>query len=342
MKKKRLGKTDLMVTPVGMGGIPIMRLNMSEAAKVVRGVLDLGINFIDTAYVYQDSEEKIGLGLKGKNRHDVVIASKSQALDRKTLLQHIDEGLKRLGTDYIDVYQLHNVPLDKIDKIMGPDGAYEGLCEAVEQSKVRHIGFSTHDLRVAKKLLTTHKFEVIQIPVNFIETEFLEEVVPLAEKLDVGIIAMKPMGGGILEDVNLAVRFLMQYESLVPDPGIEKIEEMEEIIRIVENPRALTEEEKKKIEHIRREIGPRFCHWCNYCQPCPQGIPIGTILNVKSIAKRTPLKRLITRFGSSIEKAEECTECKECVERCPYDLPVPELLKQNLAYYRQLKTKLPI
>ena len=145
------------------------------------------------------------------------------------------------------------------------------------------------------------------------------------------------MGGGIFEDANVAIRFLMQYESLVPDPGIEKIEEMEQIIRIVKDPRPLNEQEKKKIEKLREETRPRFCHRCNYCQPCTQGIAIGTVLNVKSLAKRLPLQRLINRFGEKIKKAEDCTECRECIERCPYNLCIPELLKESLVYYRKLE-----
>ncbi len=341
MERKSLGKTNLMVTSVGMGAIPITRLNKTEAAKVVRGVLEMGVNFIDTAYGYQSSEEKIGLGIKGKNRKDVVIASKSTATNKNLFLEHLEEGLKRLGTEYIDVYQLHNISLAKIDEVMGPGGAYEGLCQAIKQGKVKHSGFSTHSARCAKETLINYKseFEVIQVPVNFIETKFLEEVIPLAEKLNIGIIAMKPMGGGIFEDANIAIRYLMQYKSLIPDPGIEKLEEMEEIIKITENSRALTEEEKEKIENIRREIGPHFCRRCDYCQPCSQEILISQALNIKSMVKRMPLKELITRFGPNIEKAEECTECKECLERCPYNLPIPELLKENLIYYKGLKSK---
>lgn len=337
MRKKRLGKTNLMVTPVGMGSIPIMRLNKGEAVKVVGGVLDLGINFIDTAYVYQDSEEKIGQAIKGRKREDLVIASKSPADDRETILEHIDIGLKRMGIDWIDVYQLHGVSSDNMDKRMGAGGAYEGLREAINQGKVKHPGFSTHDMQIAKELLKMQKFEVIQIQVNFIETEYLEEVVPLAESLDVGIIAMKPLAGGVIEDANLAFRFLMQYESLLPDPGIENVEEMEEIIKIVESPRPLADEEKRKIGRICREAGTKFCHWCDYCQPCPQGIPISDVLNVKNIAKRIPRSRLINNFGPGIEKAEECTECNQCIERCPYHLSIPQLLKENLVYYRELE-----
>jgi predicted aldo/keto reductase-like oxidoreductase len=142
-----------MVTAVGMGGIPIMRLRKSEAVRVVRGVLDLGVNFIDTAYIYQDSEEKIGEAIRERNKRDLVIASKSPADDRKTILRHIAIGLERLGVDYLDVYQLHGVSQDNLGQRMGRGGAYEGLVEARKQGKVKHLGFSTHNMEVAKELL---------------------------------------------------------------------------------------------------------------------------------------------------------------------------------------------
>ena len=107
MEKIRFGRTGLMVSKVAFGGIPIMRLSLPEAVKVVRGALDLGINFIDTANAYNDSEEKIGEAIRGIPRENLVIASKSQALDKKTFLEHIDLSLKRLKVDYLDIYQMH-------------------------------------------------------------------------------------------------------------------------------------------------------------------------------------------------------------------------------------------
>lgn len=339
MEKKRLGQSGLMVSPVGMGGIPIMRLGRTDAARVVRGVLDLGVNFIDTAYGYSDSEEKIGDAIKGRNRQDLILASKSPARDKKTILEQIDRGLERLGTDYFDLYQLHGVSGSDMDERMGPGGAYEGLLEAINEGKVNHSGFSTHDPRVAQELLNTQKFETVQVHVNFLETEYLEEVVPLAERLDVGIIAMKPLAGGVIEDANLAFRFLMQYESLVPDPGIQKLEEMEEIVEILEDSRLLSQEEMRKIETIREEVEDQFCHSCDYCQPCPQEIDISLVLNVKSFAQRNSLARLVSTFGPGIEKAEECTECNDCLERCPYSLRIPQLLKENLVRYQRIRNQ---
>ena len=124
---------------------------------------------------------------------------------------------------------------------MAPGGAYEGLQEAIEKGKVRYPGFSSHDMAEAKKLMLTEKFEVIQIPFNFVDTDPEAEVIPLARKMNLGFVAMKPLKGGLLKDANLCFRYLAQFTEIVPDPGIEKIEEMEEIIRVVEDSRPLTD-----------------------------------------------------------------------------------------------------
>ncbi len=340
MRKKVFGKTDLMVTPVAMGGIPIMRLSKKEAVDVVRKVLAMGVNFIDTATGYGDSEEKIGKALKESRRQDIVIASKSLALDKKLFLEHVDLSLKRLQTDYIDIYQFHWVNSEeRMKEIMEPGGAYEGLEEAIKRGKVRYPAFSSHLMPVAKKLMLTEKFDVIQIPFNFIDVEAEKEIIPLARKMNLGFISMKPMGGGLLEDANLCFRYLAQFSGIVADPGIEKAEQMEEILRVIEDPRPLSLEEKKKIKRIREELGKEFCHRCDYCLPCPQDVPISKVLTVKSVVKRMPWERVVKWMDPVIKKARECTECEECLERCPYNLAIPELLKKNISFWEECKRR---
>ncbi len=340
MDKIEFGKTGLMVSKVGFGGIPIQRLSKQEAVDVVKKVLDLGVNFIDTANGYGDSEENIGEAIKRMKREDLVISSKSGITDKKTFLEHVDLSLKRMGLEYIDIYHLHGInSKEKMKKIMNPGGAYEGLQEAIKQGKVRHAASSSHHLPEAKELMLTEKFEVVQIPFNFVDKEAEKEVIPLARKLNMGFIAMKPMGGGLLDNARLAFRFLVQYPGIVPDPGIEKIEEIEEIVKIVENTGPLTEEEKNEMQKICEELGKEFCHRCDYCQPCSQGIPISTVLIVKSIVKRMPIQNAMAWIDSAVEKAEECTECRECMERCPYNLEIPELLKKNSAFWEESKRK---
>ena len=340
MRKEVFGKTDLMVTPVAMGGIPIIRLSEKEAVDVVRKVLDMGVNFIDTANGYGNSEEKIGKALKERKREDIVLASKSGAPDKKTFLEHVNLSLKRLKTDYIDIYQFHGVNSEeKMKEVMGTKGAYEGLEKVIKEGKVRYPAFSSHRMPEAKKLMLTERFDILQIPLNFIDTEAEKEIIPLAGKMNLGFIAMKPLGGGLLEDATLCFRYLAQFPGIVPDPGIEKAEEMEEIIQVIENPRPLSPEEEKDIERMRQELGKEYCHRCDYCQPCSEDIPISSILIVKSLIKRMTFESVVEWIDPAIKKARQCTECEECLERCPYHLAIPELLRVNIALWEEYKKK---
>lgn len=340
MERVRLGKTSLMVSRVGLGGIPITRLNKEEGIKVVQKALDLGINFIDTARGYEDSEEKIGQAINGRKREEIIISSKSSALDKATFLEHLDLSLEKLGTDYIDIYHLHIVnSREKMRRVMSEGGAYEGMVEAIRKGKIKHSGFSSHSLSVGKELMLTKKFEVVQVALNFVDNESEKKIVPLARKLDMGFIAMKPLGGGLLEDAEIAIRYLLQFEGVVPIPGVEKFEEIKQIVQIAKNPRPLTSGERVKMERTRRELGKEFCHRCDYCQPCPQEIPISTVLTLKSMVKRFSLENILRNHEANVVKARECTECEECVERCPYNLSIPQLLKKNIAYFEKLKNE---
>ncbi len=340
MRKKVFGKTNLTVTPVAMGGIPITRLSKKEAVDVIRGVFAMGINFIDTANGYSDSEEMIGEALKGRKREDIVIASKSMAPDRKLFLKHVNLSLKRLQTDYIDIYQFHGVSSEeKMKKVMGPGGAYEGIEEAIKRGKVRYPGFSSHFMPVAKEMMLTGRFDVVQIPFNLIDVEAEKEIIPLARRMNLGFISMKPMGGGLLEDANLSFRYLAQFSDIVPDPGIEKVEEMQEILRVIEDPRPLSVKEEEEIEAIREELGKEFCHRCGYCQPCSQGISISSVLTLRSALRRMPWQNNFDWLDPAMQKARECTECEECLERCPYNLAIPELLKKNISLWDECKRR---
>jgi len=189
----------------------------------------------------------------------------------------------------------------------------------------------------AKTLILTEKFDVIQIPFNFVDKEAEKEIIPLAKKLNIGFIAMKPLGGGLLENARLAFRFLVQYPEIVPDPGIEKIEEMQEILEIIKETGPLTDDEKTGMKKIEDEIGKEYCHRCDYCQPCSRGINISTVFIMQSCVKRMPIENFYKWMDPVIEKAKECTECRECVERCPYNLEIPELLKKNIEFWKKCK-----
>ncbi|MCL2068649.1 MAG: aldo/keto reductase, partial [Oscillospiraceae bacterium] len=250
MEKIRFGKTGLMVSRIAFGGIPIQRLGIQEAADVVRGAINLGVNFIDTAHGYTDSEEKIGLAVKqgGIPREDLVIATKSPAMDKKAFLEHVDLSLKRLGVDYIDIYQHHGISSqDAYDRVFAEGGAYEGMQDAISAGKVRFAAFSSHSIPLSLKIMREGKFAAVQLPFNYVDDDAANEAIPLAKELDMGFIAMKPFGGGLLGDARMSIGYLMQFDSIVPDPGIEKLSEIEEIVSIVNSGGKFTEADAKEI-----------------------------------------------------------------------------------------------
>jgi len=328
MKKTRLGKTELMVSELAFGGIPVQRHPWDQAVEEIRKVLDMGVNFIDTAHGYTDSEEKIGEAIKAYPRESLIIASKSPAMDGDGFREHLELSLKRLGVEYIDIYQHYNVSgPEKMATVLGPGGAWEAMQKAMDEGLVRHPAFSAHSLETAKQMMLTRNYEVTQIPFNFVDNAAEKELIPLARELDMGFICMKPLGGGLLDNARLCFRYLRQYHGIVPDPGIEHAWEMEEIISIYSDNSPLTTEETRQIEQIRGELGASWCHRCEYCQPCPEGIPISTVLAAQSMTRRMPLKKALSMLRGPMEKAAKCSECGTCEERCPYDLPIRELLK---------------
>jgi predicted aldo/keto reductase-like oxidoreductase len=338
MKSVRLGKTGLNVSRVGFGGIPIQRLTEGEAVRVVRRCLDLGVTFLDTANGYTTSEERIGKAIAGR-REQLIIATKTGARDRDTAREHLELSLKRLNTGYVDLWQFHGVSTpEAYERVLGPDGAMEAAQEALQAGKVRHVGITSHSMDVALQAVPSGHFETIQFPFNFVANEPLAELVPLVREHDLGFIAMKPMAGGMLDQANLAIKYLLQFENVVPDPGIEQVEEIEEIVGIVNGSWELTPQEQHDLERVRSEMDARFCRRCEYCQPCPQEVPISTVMNLRSFWKRFPAERF---FGGGLERAVDsarnCAECGECEERCPYHLPIRQMLVENVAFYDRVR-----
>jgi predicted aldo/keto reductase-like oxidoreductase len=339
MKSVRLGKTGLRVSRIGVGSIPIQRLTEPEAIRVVQRCLELGVTFFDTANGYTTSEERIGKALAalGGRREQAIVATKTAARDRATALEHLELSLKRLEVEVLDLWQLHNVSsVEAYEKVLGPGGALEAARQALEAEKVRHVGITSHSMDVALEAVPSGLFETVQFPFNFVTNEAVEKLVPLAKEHDVGFIAMKPFGGGMLGNANLAIKYLLQFDHVVPDPGIEKIHEIEEISTILAGPWELTAAEWEQIARIRAEVGVRFCRRCGYCEPCPEGVRISLVMNLPSVWKRMPAERLTTgNLSAAAQTGRNCIECGECEEKCPYLLPIREMIAENMAIYER-------
>ena len=323
------GKTGMKIKRVGFGGIPIQRISQEDTNKVIDELEKCGVNFIDTARGYTVSEEYLGNALKGR-REKFYIASKSMSRDYESMKRDIEISLKNLQTDYIDLYQMHNVKPAEYDTLFGEDKAYRALLEAKEQGKIKHIGITSHGLETVEKVVESDKFETIQFPYNIVENQ-ADEVFKRAYEKGVGTIVMKPLAGGAIDDGTLAMKYLLSREYIdVAIPGMDSPQQVIENTDVLQN-YELTEEDNKKIAKIKSELGTNFCRRCEYCLPCPKGINIPQNFFLEGYYNRYNLKDwAVDRYRglAENERASNCIECGACQKKCPYELPIIDMLKK--------------
>ncbi len=329
MEYRILGKTGLSVSVIGFGGIPVQRISKEEAVKVIERAEELGINFIDTARGYGISEAFIGEALK-ENREKWIIASKTMVRDKEAMKTDIDISLRNLQTDYIDLYQFHNVrTMEDYKSILSEDGAYAALEEAKVAGKVRHIGITSHSLELLKIAVESGKFETIMYPYNIVETQ-AQDLFKRAYELNIGVIAMKPMAGGALTDGTRAMKFILENKSITTAiPGMASIQEVEENSKVGCSFAPLTHEEMEKALKDASELGDEFCRRCGYCAPCHRGIDIPTMFMISGYKERYNLATWAEeRYAAMKKTAVDCTECGACEGKCPYNLPIRKMLKE--------------
>ena len=328
-----LGKTGLKISRVGFGGIPIQKVDGDGAKKLMQAVVDSGINFIDTARAYTVSEELIGEALVGM-REKFVIATKSMARTADAMQADIETSLKNLKTDYIDIYQIHNVTMEQLKVVCGEGGALEALNQAKADGKIGHIGLTAHSLEVFEYAASLDWVETLMFPYNIVETQG-EEIIKKCKKNNVGFICMKPLAGGALENAGLAMRFIAANDDVtVIIPGMCNETEVEVNVSAVCDKSPLGSDELAEIERIRRELGTNFCRRCNYCQPCAAGINISGVFLFGGYLERYGLEDWArARYATLPNKASACIECGACETRCPYNLPIREMLKKYAASF---------
>ena len=338
MKKIRLGKTELMATIPSMGCLPLQRCDRDYGVRLVRAAYEAGINFFDTANAYTDSESKMGEALHDV-RGEVILATKSAAKTRDGVLAHIENSLRNFRTDYIDLFQLHNVAA--LPNAADPNGAYAGALEAQRQGMVRHIGVTTHRIGVAEECVDSGLFETMQFPFCYISSERDLALAELCREKDMGFIAMKGLAGGLLTNARACQAFMSRHDNVVPIWGIQRFGELQEWLD------AAAEEERNGgawddpeiwdfISRERRELSGTFCRSCGYCMPCPQGIEIRNCARMNMLLRRSPWQQYFTpEWQAKMAKIEDCLECGACSSKCPYELDTPSLLKAMLKDYRE-------
>src|SRR5690554_3418567 len=230
---RRLGKTNIDVTEIGLGGIPLQRLNVDEVKEVIEEMIKYKANVIDTARGYTVSEELIGKAIKGK-RHLFYLFTKSPARTFGGMKKDVVFSLKHLQTDYIDLYQFHNVKnIEEYNQIMSDKGAYHALLAAQKKGKIRHIGLTTHNLDLLAEIIDDYPFDTLQFPYNIVETQ-AENIFKKAKQNDIGIIVMKPLAGGAIDNPQSALKFILNNANVsVVIPGMESPDQVKNNMAVI-------------------------------------------------------------------------------------------------------------
>lgn len=249
------------------------------------------------------------------------------------MAEAIDSSLRNLQTDMIDIYGIHDITRDTVINLQAQ---LKALKKAQSAGKIRYLAVSGHRQADLIKAMQTNQFDVVMVAVNPLDLDIAEAVVPVAKKLDMGIIAMKPFAGGLFtEEPGISLRYVLGQDISVASVGMKAVEEVEENISIAKAFRSLSLRESEKLleqaGNLTKKLGKNICRQCGYCvrEPCPQSIDIPRIFYLERARARYFSPEWAKSQYSSLEvKADACEECGQCEEKCPYELPIGEMLKE--------------
>lgn len=340
MNTVRLGKTEIVTNKNGFGALPIQRVSFEEAGELLMRAYEAGVTFFDTARFYTDSEQKIGATLVTAGLRDkIYIASKTMCQNVEQFWQQLEASLKALNTDYLDLYQFHNLPF--CPKPGDGTGLYEAMLEAKEQGKIRHIGITTHRVVIAEEIIESGLYETLQFPFCYLSTDRDIDLARKCKEADMGFIAMKAMSGGLITNGRIAYAFCDQYDNVLPIWGVQRMEELEEFLGCDEDRPEMTEDIEAFIAKEKEELSGEFCRGCGYCMPCPVGIEINNCARMSLMIRRAPVDVYMGEaYQAKMEQIEDCINCGACKSKCPYELDTPALLRRNLEDYREQISKM--
>jgi len=346
VRRNKLGKTGLEVSVVGLGVIPLMEKSVEESESVIRRAIELGVNYIDTARAYTDTEDKIGRAIRGI-RDKLVLATKTQYRSYEEARESIDTSLRLLRVETVDVMQFHAVDDEEtLERILSNDGAYRAVAEAREAGKIRFIGLSSHNPAVALAAIKQARFDTVLARFSMTNGESAEELFPLARRMGMGTVAMKALDGGLLaiprsaacihsgaRDVGVAqgaVRYALSRKAAdCVIVGLGSVAEVDEIVPLGASDEPLTHEAAHEIAQVAKQLGRGFCLQCGYCKPlCPEEIDIPLVFKAQIYREKFGMERCTLWTPESIRKAvATCTECEKCLEACPNNVPIPQCLR---------------
>ncbi len=331
---------------IGFGAIKLPLVSQKESEILLNKAIDGGINFVDTADCYGDSEEKIGLALKAR-RKEFRLSTKIDERDGIGVRNKLERSLRRLRTDCIDLVFFHDVRGSEYNRIFD-SGGLEALERARTEGKILEVGISIHQsVPMMRKAVESGVFSALMVAYSaFDEDRLTGGLLPIAQKAGVGLIAMKPLAGGRLGDrpsllkskksirgeslAQISLRYVLSNPNITcAIPGMMRPHELNENLHVGRRWRRINREEVRKLMEFVGEAGKGFCRNCGYCLPCPEGIPIPDIFRFESYHDRYDLKAWAReQYQSLVVNARACSGCEQCLKLCPFGVSIPEKLER--------------
>ena len=334
MRNITLGSTGIVTPQNAFGALPVQRRDMDTAVRILRKAYEGGMTYFDTARAYSDSEEKIGNALSDV-RDKIFIATKTMGRDTESVKIQLDESLKMLKTDYIDVYQFHCV--EQCYRPGDGTGMYELLEDFKRQGVIRHIGITAHKIGIAEEIVESGLYETLQFPFSYLSGEREEKLVLNCKAKNIGFVCMKGLAGGLITNSKAAYSYIAQFDNALPIWGIQRESELDEWLSFMDDAPGMTDEIRDFIEKERTELTGDFCRGCGYCMPCPVGITINQCARISLMLRRAPSKSWLSEhWQNEMKKIDDCIGCRQCESKCPYELHTPELLKKNYEDYKRV------
>ena len=363
------GRTGYKISRLGFGAmrLPEKRVNGKNivdrdlAIPLIHKAFEMGINYIDTAWMYNnyESENVVGEALKGKWRSKILLSTKSPGhliKNEKDYRRILEEQLKKLQVDFIDFYHFHGISYESLISLEKTAKWITEAVKAKEEGLIKHISFSFHsDPKDIFKIVDTGIFSSMLCQYNFLDRS-CEEGISYAKKKGLGVVVMGPVGGGriaefpehlrkkVAPDLKSSAELALRFVFANPDidcalSGMSDINMLKENVNIASLEEPLTEQEIKNIssltEHLKK-LSEIYCTSCRYCLPCPQGIEIPRIFSLlishEIYGLKNYAKTEYNHFGKwewlPKVKANACTECGICETKCPQKIHIREQLKK--------------
>jgi len=369
MQYRVLGNTGVKISTLGFGTMRFPQVNIEgkmvydseESIKIIHRAFELGVNYIDTAPYYCDSESETIVGKAIKGWRDKVILSTKNPIEDDSGVHYrerLEKSLKKLDTDYIDFYHMWGISWETFEqKINVKEGPLMQAIKAKEEGLIKHISFSFHDKPENMiKLIDTGYFETVLCQYNMLDRSN-EQAIAYAHEKGLGVVIMGPVGGGRLgtpsdviqklipggakSSAELALRFVISNTNVTCAlSGMGSMSMVEENVETASNELQLSEKEITAVKGAmeqNKKLSELYCTGCNYCMPCPHevNIPLNfQLMNYHRVYKLTEYakqeyKKIGVEEDMNGKRADECIECGLCEQKCPQKIKIRKQLKET-------------